>query len=396
MIRLLVGVIVAPLLLTAITSQVENQGVVSIFESGGISDETLAEVAALGDDRRVLTIDRGTLRLMGVSRGSSPVQALAPGFGIPMAASAFDPGAADGFVPAEVLEALSPGTVVMSERSASLRGASAGDTVVLEGWDGVARSFTISAVLGDEMLGWQELVMGDDSADELDFARIGQVRLVGSDADARALRAALSDRPVRITGPGEAVDRTDFVLPTVLVKERFGEFSFRPSGGDAIEIEQAWIDENIVTVSVEPLGEFRCHRKVVPYVRSAIADLDRTGLISEVDPADFQLAGGCWNPRLIRGGDKGFALSRHAWGIAIDINPSTNRYEGETSLSTAFGETFREWGFAWGAGWLTPDGMHFEWAQLAFPREHECSPLSLVSSPIPGVDWRIVERTSPC
>ena len=180
------------------------------------------------------------------------------------------------------------------------------------------------------------------------------------------------------------------------MKERFGEFSFRPAAGDSIEIEQAWVDDNIVTVSVEPLGEFRCHRKVVPYVRSAIADLERNGLISEVDPADFQLAGGCWNPRLIRGGDKGFALSRHAWGIAIDINPSTNRYEGETSLSTAFGETFREWGFAWGAGWLTPDGMHFEWAQLAFPREHECSPLSLVPSPIPGVDWRIVERTSPC
>lgn len=396
MIRLLVGVIVAPLLLTATASQVENQGVVSIFESGGISDETLAEVSALGDDRRVLTIDRGTLRLMALSRGATPVQALAPGFGIPMAAAAFDPLEAGGFVPAEVLAALSPGSVVMSERSARLRGASEGDTIVLEGWDGVSRSYTISAVLSDELLEWQELVMGDETADELGFSRVGQVIVVGSDGDARALRAALSDRPVRVTGPGEAADRTDFVLPSVLVKERFGEFSFRPAGGDSIEIEQSWVDENIVTVSVEPLGEFRCHRKVVPYIRSVIADLGRTGLISEVDPADFQRAGGCWNPRLIRGGDKGFALSRHAWGIAIDINPSTNRYEGEISLSVGFGETFREWGFAWGAGWLTPDGMHFEWAQLAYPRAHECSPFSLVASSIPGVDWRIVERTSPC
>lgn len=396
MIRLLVGVMIAPLLLTATTSQTEDQGVVSIFESGGISDETLAEVAALGDDHRVLTIDRGTLRLMGVSRGSSPVQAFAPGFGVPMAASAFDPSVADGFVPAEVLAAISPGAVVMSERSASLRGASVGDTIVLEGWDGVSRSFTISAILGDELLGWQELVMGDETADELGFDRLGQVRVAGSDADARSLRAALSDRPVRVTGPGETADRTDFVLPTVLVKERFGEFAFRPTGGDSIEIEQSWVDENIVTVSVEPLGEFRCHRMVVPYIRSAISDLGRAGLMSEIDAADFQLAGGCWNPRLIRGGDKGFALSRHAWGIAIDINPSTNRYDGETSLTAAFGETFREWGFAWGAGWLTPDGMHFEWAQLAFPREHECSSLSLAPSPIPGVDWRIVERSSPC
>ncbi len=266
--------------------------------------------------------------MMSVSRDGRPVQQFAPDFGVPMSVTAFDPSDAVGFVAPEVLGRVLPGTVVMSERSAALRGAVVGDVAVVEGWNGSDVPLTISAVVPDELLDWQELVVHSSTATELGFDRVGSVMFTGSDRDAATLREALSEFPIRIAGPGEEVDRTDFVLPSILVKERFGEFSFRPTRGDSIEIDEAWVDANIVTVDVEPLGEFRCHRKVVPSIRSAIEDLRRNGLISEIDPADFQLAGGCWNARLIRGGDKGFALSRHAWGIAIDINPSTNRYEG--------------------------------------------------------------------
>ena len=395
--RLLVGAIVAPLLLAAAgVSDPGSAGIVSVFESGGVSEATLSAIAELGGDRDVLAMDRGTFRMMSVSRDGRPVQTFDPGFGVPMSVSAFDPAEAEGFVAPEVLAGVIPGSVVMSERSAALRGATVGDAILLEGWNGSPVSLTVSAVLPDDLLDWQELIVHPLTASDLGFDRIGSVEFVGSDRDAAMLRQKLSEFPVRISGPGEEVDRTDFVLPTIAVKERFGEFSFRPSRGDAIEIDDAWVEENIVTVDVPSLGEFKCHRKVVPYIRSALEDLQRRGLISEIDSADFQLAGGCWNARLIRGGDKGFALSRHAWGIAIDINPSTNRYEGPVSLSEGFGDTFRDWGFAWGAGWLRPDGMHFEWTEPAFPAESRCSTLSLVPSPIPTVDWRIVERTIPC
>jgi hypothetical protein len=67
-------------------------------------------------------------------------------------------------------------------------------------------------------------------------------------------------------------------------------------------------------------------------------------------PGDFQAAGGCYNARLARGGDldRGFAISRHSWGIAIDFNPSTNRFGQQTSLSEEFGQVLRELGFRLG------------------------------------------------
>ena len=243
---------------------------------------------------------------------------------------------------------------------------------------------------------WSELALNRSVAESLGLTRLSLVAAPGDTAEVAVLRQRLADLPVRITGPDDDVDRTDFVLPTVMVKERFGEFSFRPTRGAAIEIDPAWEEANIVTVDIEPLGLFECHRLVVPYIRSAVEDLRAGGLLGEVDPADFQLAGGCFNARLIRGGDSGFALSRHSWGIAIDINPSTNRYDGSVSLTEEFGQTFRDWGFSWGAGWLRPDGMHFEWTRIGVPEARNCSATTLEPSRVPGVTWSIVERTSPC
>jgi hypothetical protein len=117
-------------------------------------------------------------------------------------------------------------------------------------------------------------------------------------------------------------------------------------------------------VDLPLVGTMRCHRLVVPYLAAALRQVEASGLARTVDYADTQLAGGCFNPRLMKGGDRGFAISRHSWGIAFDLNPSTNPFGGEVTLPTEVGELFRGFGFSWGAGFLVPDGMHFEWRQL--------------------------------
>ncbi len=367
---------------------------VTVFESGGISERTAAEIAELGGP--VYERHSGTLRMMSVERDDETVQSFQPEMGVPMTTAAWEADSARMLLGEEMAHHLAGDGVVMSRRSAALRGARAGDSVVLEGWNGVALELAVDAVVDDAAIGWAEIGMNDRVAESLGFERVGLVSAVGTAGEAAELRVELADLPVRVTGPGDSVDRTDFVLPTVLVKERFGEFSFRPTSGDGIVIDQAWEDANIVTVDIPPLGLFECHRLVVPYVRSVIEDLRATDLITEIDPGDFQLAGGCFNARLIRGGDKGFALSRHSWGIAIDINPSTNRYDGGVTLSEEFGQTFRDWGFAWGAGWLRPDGMHFEWSHLEVPEGRNCSSTTLEPSGIRGVSWTLVDRTGPC
>lgn len=66
-------------------------------------------------------------------------------------------------------------------------------------------------------------------------------------------------------------------------------------------------------------------------------------------------------------------LSNHAYGIAVDVNPSTNPRCGVsqfcrcynkliTDMSPEFVQAFKDAGFSWGGDWTDhPDPMHFEW-----------------------------------
>lgn len=352
---------------------------VSVSESGGLSDRTLAVLDTVGS---VLGVDptvmqSGTIRMRTVTRGDDVIQSFDPGFAVPMSFVAVDPLGAAPLLGPDITEALGRG-VVMSEATASLRGAQIGDDITVEAWDGTVQSFQIAAIVPDAAINWTELVFGTELATLLGIERPSRAVMWGVNTTVVDLlmRSVLADAPIRVSGPGsEREPFVDWVLPMVQIKQRFGEFSFRETNTDRIETDDDWYEANIVTVVLPQLGQFRCHRLVLPYVEAALDDLEARGLANEIDQADFQAAGGCYNARLARGGDldRGFALSRHSWGIAIDFNPSSNGFGEEPALSEAFGEVWRDWGFAWGAGWRVTDPMHFEWhAELSDPERLDC------------------------
>jgi hypothetical protein len=69
--------------------------------------------------------------------------------------------------------------------------------------------------------------------------------------------------------------------------------------------------------------------------------------------------GGCFSFRSQRTGTK---LSTHSWGIAIDLNPETNRQGTAGEMDPAVIAIFRDVGFKWGGDWQgkTRDPMHFQ------------------------------------
>lgn len=307
----------------------------------------------------------GTLRMNRVERGAQVIQSFDPGFAVPMSFVAVDPIGAGPLLGPRLTAALADG-VVMAETSAALRGARAGDEITIEGWNGTEQRLRLAAIMPDELIEWTEVILSGDVAADLGIDRPARAVMWGVNTTVVDLlmRSVLPDAPLRVTGPGSARRAfVDWVLPMALVKQHFGEFAFRELGADRIETDDAWYEANIVEVVLPRLGEFRCHKNVVPAIRGALGELERRGLADAIDPTDFQLAGGCYNPRLARGGDldRGFAVSRHSWGIAIDFNPSTNQFGAPSTLSDEFGQVLRDWGFAWGAGWPVTDPMHFEW-----------------------------------
>lgn len=74
---------------------------------------------------------------------------------------------------------------------------------------------------------------------------------------------------------------------------------------------------------------------------------------------DLDLFGGCYNPRLTRGGTK---LSTHSWGIAIDLNPHRGPMGQSGDMPDFIVQAFTKRGFEWGGDWPMPycDGMHFQ------------------------------------
>jgi hypothetical protein len=353
--------------------------VVEVRQSGGFDPFTLSLIddavrAVRGESTE---LHRATLRMMRVTRGADVVQQAPGALGYPMLTMAVDP--ATPVVPVSLRATLARGEAAMGEISARLRGAVVGDVIDLESLGGRVVPIRIGAIVPDDELRWSEIWIGASVIPGLDIDRPYSVIAWGANGAplAAAIRIWTSDPAVRVLD-GLGATPTDPVLPMAVVKERFGEFAVAPAGGDSVEVDRAWREGWIATVDLPIVGVTRCHRMVVPYLRAALSEVERSGLAGELDRTDFQAAGGCYNPRFNRGADPGYSLSRHSWGIAVDFNPSSNPYGREPTLSPDVVEIFKRWGFSWGGGWSVPDGMHFEWFSLPLVYAAACSDVTAV------------------
>lgn len=160
------------------------------------------------------------------------------------------------------------------------------------------------------------------------------------------------------------------MLTAVEVDARFGPMPWKGVDGDdsAITIDPAWKAANLVRVEIPLLrgktgapGDAKVvlHRAVADRVVSMFAAWERAGLADRIVS---------WNgsqvDRRIRGKD---TVSRHAYGIAFDLNAAANPLGKPPAPRGTPGSLVElvpiavEHGFTWGGYWKTrPDGMHLE------------------------------------
>ena len=320
-------------------------------------------IADLKATDRVVRVTAGSVDLVKSSTAAGvAVDTFPRGWAVPLDAFGIRPSAYAALLPSSArpeVASLRPGSVALGETSARLRRLQVGDTLTLEG----GRRFAVGAIVDDELIGAAEVVLTSKDAQRMGVAR-PRFLLVsytgGRIAVERAIRRALPDDvSVRVRGPGETpfLRHGDAVLPQALVKAAFGEFSYRPplAGSRDFVQDRGWVREHIVQATVPVLGEVNCHRALVPALRAALSELEQSGLAHLVDRRQFA---GCWNPRLVTAGG---SVSRHAWGIAVDLNAATNPTGSGTGLDPRLVDVMKASGFVWGGAWLVPDPMHFEY-----------------------------------
>ena len=112
------------------------------------------------------------------------------------------------------------------------------------------------------------------------------------------------------------------------------------------------------------VSRIRCHKDVASKFEAVFKDiLDHYGL-AKIKELGIDLFGGCFNYRKMRGGS---AWSKHAWGIAVDLDPARNTLK-ETSKTARFArpeykamiDIFYKHGFISLGRERNMDFMHFE------------------------------------
>ncbi|MGH8982593.1 MAG: M15 family metallopeptidase [Acidimicrobiia bacterium] len=333
-----------------------------VWTSGGLPPGLPEQVANLPGVARSTVVLGDLVDLVATADPSgTPVDAVPAGMRIPLDAFAVDPAgyapfarAADG----AALARLQPGEALLGETSARLRRLGTGGVLELANGARVV----VVGVVDDASVGAAELVVAASSAPAIGIAT-PRFLLVAHSGDRAALEAAitplLADGPVRFRASGEArfLRHADLVLPQSLVKERFGEFAYRSGTDRFVTVDPAYEAANIVSAPVPILGSITCHREVIPALESALRELEQRGLASLVDPAGYQ---GCFVPSIIPGSG---GVSRHSWGIAIDVNFLPNPSGLPSFADPQLEEVMARWGFVAGSRFLETDPGHFEYVR---------------------------------
>ena len=260
----------------------------------------------------------------------------------------------------EVAEVIKNNQIVISSLTAERYGLSLNDKINFVGINLEPTEISVGMILKDSELGWFEGVVNKELGYKLGIFRNIQAIIWDSKINENhliELHKNIQYEKVKFTFRDRNPNK-NWVLPNALVKEMFGDFQIKERDGTWITTEPSWREQNIQVKRVPILGNTRCHRLMWEPLEGALNQILEEGLASTLSVQDFKKSGGCYAPRRINRFDAGGSISRHAWGIAIDINT-------KSSYHPRVVEIFNSWGFAWGGTWTSPDEMHFELRDLS-------------------------------
>jgi D-alanyl-D-alanine carboxypeptidase-like protein len=143
-------------------------------------------------------------------------------------------------------------------------------------------------------------------------------------------------------------------------QKAIGSFKFTANPDGTIRQDSKWINAHLVGARMPIIGFVRCHKVMIPQLRMALEEIQSAGLSNLIKPGQ---TGRCYQPRFVAK-DPTHQLSKHAWGLAIDLNVYDNPEGSKPKMDPRIVAIFEKWGFRWGGRWTKPDGMHFELAAL--------------------------------
>ena len=346
-----------------IKNKIDNYDIITISQSGSlfysVTNQILESVNNLNTN--VTFIGRANVGLESTTFANNEINLTTlDNFLYNLSIKTIESSVVDYFYDEESAQAIRDNKIVISELTASRYELNVGDYVNLVGLNSEIIPIEVGKVIKDSKIGWFEGVVNKELGFKLGIYRNIQAIIWDSHINENfliELHKNINYRKVKLTFRENRVNK-NWVLPTALVKEMFGDFQIKERDGVWITTEPEWREENIQNKRMPILGITRCHRLMWEPLEGALNQILEEGLEEYLSIEEWRSSGGCYAPRRINRFDAGGSISRHAWGIAIDINS-------KSGYPPRVVEIFNDWGFAWGGTWTSPDEMHFELRDLS-------------------------------
>ena len=346
-------------------NKIENYDYYTISQSGSLFYSVTNQIieSAKNLDSNLTFIGRANVGLESVesSNGEKKLSSL-ENYLYSISIKTIESSKVDFFYDDEAAQVIKDNKLIVSTLTAERYGLSVNDKVSLVGINSAPLVLEVGMIIKDSELSWFEGVVNKEVGFELGIYRNIQAIIWDtkmSENHLIELYKNIEYKRVKITNKHKRnIPNKNWVLPTAMVKEMFGDFQIKERDGTWITTEPSWREKNIQVKKMPILGNTRCHRLMWGPLEGALNQIVDEGLANTLSVEDFKKSGGCYAPRRINRFDAGGSISRHAWGIAIDINT-------KSSYHPRVVEIFNSWGFAWGGTWTSPDEMHFELRDLS-------------------------------
>ena len=344
-------------------NKIDNYEVITISQSGSlfysVTNQIIESVKNLNSN--VTFIGRANVGLESTLSHENEIKiSTLENFLYSVSVKTIDSEVANMFYDTETSDVINNGMLVVSSLTAERYQLVVGDVVNFIGLNNEKISIEVGKIIKDSSLGWFEIVVNKEIGYKLGIFRNIQAIIWDRKVSENffiELHKNIEYRRVKFTYKKPSPNK-NWVLPNALVKEMFGDFQIKERDGVWITTEPEWREDNIQNKRMPILGITRCHRLMWEPLEGALNQILEEGLEEYLSIEEWRTAGGCYAPRRISRFDAGGSISRHAWGIAIDINTISG-------YPPRIVEIFNEWGFAWGGTWTSPDEMHFELRDLS-------------------------------
>jgi hypothetical protein len=344
-------------------NKIDNYEVITISQSGSlfysVTNQIIKSVKNL--ESNVTFIGRANIGLESTTAPNEEVKvSTLENFLYSVSIKTIDSKVTNMFYDAETADVINSGMLVVSSLTSERYQLEVGDIVNFVGLNNEKITLEVGKIIKDSTLGWFEIVVNKEVGYKLGIFRNIQAIIWDSKITENffiELHRNIQYRKVKFTYKKPSPNK-NWVLPNALVKEMFGDFQIKERDGVWITTEPEWREENIQNKRMPILGITRCHRLMWEPLEGALNQILEEGLEGYLSIEEWRSSGGCYAPRRISRFDAGGSISRHAWGIAIDINT-------KSGYPPRIVEIFNSWGFAWGGTWTSPDEMHFELRDLS-------------------------------